>query len=82
MRIDLSTTFDMLDASANGYRVKMFQGNGNNPFVQQRSHWKSIKSPPACRGASPLSTGAGYNRPGWQSAGTIHARLATRARRV
>ena len=64
----LTTAFDVLDASGNGYRVKMFQGNGNNP-AYNNDLTEIYKVTGGVQGASALSTGGGYNRAGWQSAG-------------
>ena len=64
----LSTTFDMLDNTGNGYRVKMFQGDSNNT-TYDNDLTEIYKVTAGVQGGSPLSTGTGYNRPGWQTAG-------------
>ena len=65
----LSTSVDLLNASSNGYRLKLYQGNDNLPATFDNKLVEIYKVTAGVQGATPLTSGAGFNRPGWEGRG-------------
>jgi hypothetical protein len=64
----LATGYDLVDTSGNGYRVKVYQGNGQNPAFNN-ALVEVYRISANIVGTTAIASGGGFNLAGWQGRG-------------